>query len=114
MEFTIHKIGNRTIAELKANHRLNSHSDFLDLIGNASYQNAFEVIIYKSQIISDFFSLKTGFAGEVLQKFSTYDMRLAIIGDFIKVTSKSLNDFIRESNRMGRINFLATKEEFLR
>jgi hypothetical protein len=32
--------------------------------------------------------LKTGLAGEILQKFSTYNMRLGIVGDFSAYTSK--------------------------
>jgi hypothetical protein len=45
------------------------------------------IIMYEAQIIPDFFDLKSGIAGEILQKFSNYDMRLAIIGDVSKYTS---------------------------
>lgn len=41
-----------------------------------------------------------------LQKFSTYDFKLAIIGDFSKHKSKSMQDFIRESNKGNRIYFV--------
>jgi len=59
----------------------------------------------------DFFDLKTGFAGEILQKFSNYKVKLAIIGDFSSFTSKSLRDFILESNKHGHINFVSTIDE---
>jgi hypothetical protein len=49
----------------------------------------------------------------VLQKFSTYRIRLAIVGDFSSYESKSIKDFIFESNKMGHINFVASKEEAL-
>jgi hypothetical protein len=52
-------------------------------------------------------------AGEILQKFSNYRMRLAIVGDFSEYKSKSLRDFIRESNRTGTINFVGTIDEAL-
>jgi len=55
--------------------------------------------------------LKTGVAGEILQKFSTYNMQLAIVGDFSVFSSKSLKDFIYESNRTGKIVFVATTDE---
>ena len=58
-----------------------------------------------------FFDLKSGIAGERLQKFSTYRIRLAIVGDFSKYTSKSLNDYIFESNKGRYINFLSTCSE---
>ena len=45
-------------------------------------------------------------AGEILQKFSNYRMKLAIIGEFEKYKSKSLKAFITESNR-GNLIFFA-------
>ena len=60
-----------------------------------------------------FFELKNGMAGEILQKFSNYRVRLAIVGDFSRYTSKSINDFILESNKTGHINFVPTVTEAL-
>ena len=60
-----------------------------------------------------FFDLKTGLAGDVLQKFSNYRMRLAIVGDFSRFSSKSLGDFISESNQVRRITFVPTINEAL-
>jgi uncharacterized protein YdaL len=61
----------------------------------------------------DFFDLKNGLAGKILQKFSTYRIRLAIIGDFSVYTSKSLSDFIYESNKGRQIAFVVSVEEAL-
>ena len=69
------------------------------------------MIINMKNIIPSFFDLKSGLAGEVLQKFSNYKVRLVILGDFSKFESKSLNDFIRESNNGKQVNFLASKDE---
>jgi hypothetical protein len=52
-------------------------------------------------------------AGEILQKFSNYRIKLAIVGDFSKYTKKSIRDFIRESNNTGHINFVGTLDEAL-
>lgn len=60
---------------------------------------------------SGFFDLKTGLAGDILQKFSNYNIKLAILGNFKNEQSKSLNDFIYESNKTGRINFVETFDE---
>lgn len=57
------------------------------------------------------YKLKNVIAGEILKKFSTYSIQLAIIGDFSKYKSKSLRDFILESNKYGRINFVRSFEE---
>jgi len=100
------------IAELKSDDVvIHKTQDALDLMANSSYQDAWKIIVHEKNLISDFFDLKTGLAGDILQKFSTYDVQLAIVGDFTKYSSKSLRDFIYESNKYGRINFTASLDE---
>ena len=90
---------------------IHSVQDALDLMANCGYQGARRIILREKNLTPDFFDLKTGVAGEILQKFSNYNVFLAIIGDFSKYTSKSLRDFMYESNKTGRINFVSTPEE---
>ena len=114
MNLKIHKVKDSSIAELVAdNNAINNVQDAVDLIGNASYLGAHKVVIYKNQLNPDFFELKTQLAGEILQKFSNYRVKLAIIGDFTKITRKSLRDFIKESNKNKHILFIASLEEAL-
>jgi hypothetical protein len=80
--------------------------DALDLICDLGAFDCNRIIIKESNLQHDFFSLKTGLAGEILQKFSTYNVKLAIIGDFSKYDSKAFQDFIRESNKGNLIFFL--------
>jgi hypothetical protein len=114
MEFTIHTSGGVEIARLNGNSvQVTCVEDAVDLLGNASFQGATKVVVRAEQLHPDFFELRTGLAGEVLQKFSNYRMKLAIIGEFGDVSSKSLRDFIRESNRTGHIFFVESLEEAL-
>lgn len=83
----------------------------VELLMNCRWQGAESIIIHEHNLPAEFFDLKTKFAGDILQKFSTYDGRLAIIGNFSKYGSKSLNDFINESNKSRRINFVSSTEE---
>ena len=85
--------------------------DALDIMANAAYAGATKLILHEENITPDFFDLKTKIAGEILQKFSNYHMPLAIVGDFSKYTSKSLRDFIYESNMGGAVNFVDSVEE---
>jgi len=85
--------------------------DAAELLMNCRYNDSESIIIYEHNLPPAFFDLKTKLAGDILQKFSTYNGRLAIIGDFSKYDSKSLKDFIYESNKQGRINFVSTIEE---
>lgn len=85
--------------------------DAVDMMMNCAYQGASTIIIRKKNLIPDFFDLRTGIAGEILQKFSTYDLKLIIVGDFENVASRSLRDFIYESNKVGRISFVSSMDE---
>ncbi len=115
MEIKIHTIDDRKIAEIISDDIvLQTVEDAVDLIGNMSYQGFDKLIIHEENMISDFFELKNKIAGNILQKFSQYSMPLAIIGDFEKYESKSLNDFIFESNKGKQINFVTTIEDGLK
>ena len=86
----------------------------LDLIATVRYETHCErIIIDKSAVAEDFFKLSTGLAGGVLQKFFNYHMKLAIVGDFSKYTSKPLQDFIYESNKRKDFFFVGTVQEAL-
>ena len=100
------------IAEVKsAGTVIGQTQDALDLMANADYLGARKIMIREEHLDPAFFDLKTGMAGEILQKFTTYRVELAIIGDFSKYPGKSIRDFIYESNRYGRINFVNSREE---
>lgn len=100
-----------TMAYLESDTILNDAQEAAELLMNCLYQGTDSLIIREENLPSAFFDLKTGLAGDILQKFSTYGGRLAIIGDFSKYESKSLKDFIYESNKGRRINFVNTFEE---
>lgn len=83
----------------------------LDFMMNIQYENdCSNIIINKGAFSEDFFDLSTKIAGEVLQKFVNYDVRIAIVGDFSVYNSKSLNDFIFECNNGKNIFFVKNNE----
>lgn len=115
MKIKTHDINKTKIAELiSEDNIINNIEDGLDLLGNLYYQDFDKIIIYDKNITPDFFDLKNGIAGEILQKFSNYRVRLAIVGDFSKYTSKSINDFIYESNKGRQINFVTSQSEAIK
>lgn len=112
MHINVFNINETCIAEvISDNIVIRNAQDALDLMVNCGYQGARKIIIHGKNLIPDFFDLKTGIAGEILQKFSTYDVQLAIVGDFLKYPGQSLQAFIHESNRIGRINFVNSVAE---
>ena len=103
-----HNIGNIKVAEIIADKIiLTSTEDGLELLGNLYYQGFDKIIIHEKNITPEFFDLKTKIAGNILQKFAQYQMPLIIVGDFSKYKSKSLNDFILESNKGSQGNFVS-------
>ncbi|MBN2772700.1 MAG: DUF4180 domain-containing protein [Prolixibacteraceae bacterium] len=112
MELLIYNHGNYSHAELKdKNLVFKETQDILDLMANAGYLGADRILLKIENLPEGFFNLKTGIAGEVLQKFSNYNQRLAIVGNFSEFKSKSLHDFIYESNKTGRVIFVSSKEK---
>ncbi|HJT69390.1 MAG TPA: DUF4180 domain-containing protein [Terriglobales bacterium] len=95
-------------------HPLRTEGDANDLISTAREHNARFLIIRAEHLSSEFFHLKTGLAGAIIQKFITYDVRVAIIGDITEQaqSSSSLSDFVYEANRGKHIWFLKSRAEF--
>jgi len=87
-------------------------NDALDLMATVRYDyNINKIILKKENIIEDFFDLKTRLAGEILQKYANYRIKLAIVGDFSSYNSKSLNDFIYECNSGNQFCFVTDTEK---
>jgi hypothetical protein len=109
MEIIIH---DPRIAEFVSNKNiLNNTQDMLDLMVMAYEKDANKIILHENNINPDFFELKTGFAGEALQKAVNYHIKLAITGDFNKYASKSLMSFIIESNGGDQFFFVSNTFE---
>lgn len=84
----------------------------LDLLMSAKYEaGTNRIAINKAAVIEDFFVLRTGIAGEILQKYINYGIKIAIFGDYSHYTSKPLKDFIYESNKGKDVFFVATESE---
>ena len=78
----------------------------LDLIMTVKYETGCsDIALNKEAVTDDFFILSTGLAGEILQKFINYGVRIGIYGDFSKYTSKPLKDFMYECNNGKDIYF---------
>lgn len=84
----------------------------LDLAMTVKYETgAQRFAIPKKLVAEDFFILSSGMAGEILQKYINYRIRMAVWGDFSRYASKPLHDFIYESNQGRDFFFVETREE---
>ncbi len=88
-----------------------SRQDALDLIFGHGQRDLAGIAIDEACLHPDFLALRTGVAGEILQMFVNYRMRIAIIGDFSRFESGPLHDFIVESNRGRHVFFVPDLEQ---
>ncbi len=112
MEIKTHQLNDRKVSELISEDLVITNiDDGTDLVGSLYYSGADRVIIHERNIIPAFFDLKNKMAGEILQKFSNYRIRLAIVGEFSGTLSESLKSFIYESNRGKQVSFVASLDQ---
>ena len=92
---------------------LNNDRAIMDLIADGRSHSADMVVVPTARFEPEFFQLRTRLAGDLLQKFVNYQLRLTILGDLSKEAgeSNSLRAFIRESNRGFHLWFLNSLEE---
>lgn len=84
----------------------------IDFAMTVSYNTgAHNLVIPKECVAEDFFVLSTRLAGDILQKYVNYGIRLAVVGDFSHYTSKPLHDFIYESNHGTNFFFVSAVED---
>lgn len=93
--------------------QLKSEREALDLIGEAMFSGAQMVLVPMERLAEEFFQLKTGLAGQIMQKFVLYRRRLVILGDIsgYVAQSRALRDLVYETNRGNQIWFLTTLQE---
>lgn len=89
---------------------IRSEQDALDLMGEAQSD---AIILHAYNFEDSFFDLSTRTLGNVLQKFTNYRVRLAVIGDFSKYPSKVFPAFQQESNRQGQYLFVSSLDDVL-
>lgn len=71
------------------------------------------ILVPMERLDGAFFHLQTRLAGQIVQKFVTYQRRLVILGDFsgYTVSSRAFRDFMTEANRGTQLWFLTNLQE---
>lgn len=115
MEIVVNQRGDSKVAVIESPDIVVSNvQEALDLMATVSYsQGCDKIVLHKSNLAEDFFELRTGLAGDVLQKYTNYHVKLAIVGEFDGYGSKSLKDFIYECNHGKQFFFLPNNEAAL-
>ena len=91
--------------------RLRGVEDVLDLVGECVGQGATGVLIAAENLSEEFFRLRTGLAGEMVQKLQNYRIRFAGVISQEQAESGRFGEFVREANRGSGFRFFATRAE---
>ncbi|WP_127532883.1 DUF4180 domain-containing protein [Paenibacillus kobensis] len=115
MNVTVDTRGNSKVAVIDSSEVLiHDVQDALDLMASIRYSHDCDkMLIRKSNVTEAFFDLSTRIAGDILQKYTNYQVKLAIVGSYDGYASKSLRDFIYESNHGTQVFFLGDEAEAL-
>ena len=106
MKIEIRQINGIPIAEVISDDLvIRETQDALDLIMDPEIFWPAQIALPRAAFDPKFFDLKTGLAGDVMQKFINYKAKLIVIGDFSDL-SENFQALIRESNRGGQIVFV--------
>jgi hypothetical protein len=95
---------------------IGSEQDALDLMGEAYGSGADLIALPASRLAPDFFRLRTGVAGAILQKLRNYGVRLAVVGDISAAVgaSPTFADFVREANAGDFAFFVSDADALVR
>lgn len=112
MQYTVIEKQGKKIIEYASNQNpLRAEQDALDLLSACMEQETNLVMLHSNALSDEFFSLKTGLAGAVLQKLSNYRVRAALVlTDSQKVKGK-FKDFLVETNRGNSFRVFHEKAE---
>lgn len=82
--------------------------DAYALMEQAIAERTSVIVVPVARLHVEFLKLRSGMAGEFLQKMANYRIKVAVIGDISARLEKSdaLRDFVRESNRGRSVFFL--------
>ena len=85
----------------------------VDIVGEAFHQQADLIVLPVERLPDTFFSLRTGVAGLVVGKFTTYHLCLAVVGDISAhlARSETLRAYVAETNRGRQVWFVADLAE---
>ena len=84
-----------------------------DAIGEALGCGADTVVVPVGRLDPSFLDLASGVAGDIVQAFATYEMRLVVVGELPSdaLDSRSFMAFAREANRGTQTWFLRSDDE---
>ncbi|HHU50481.1 MAG TPA: DUF4180 domain-containing protein [Firmicutes bacterium] len=83
----------------------------IDLISACFEYDTNFLLIQAQALVDDFFKLRTGLAGSVLQKFINYNIKVAVVMTDQQEVKGKFKEFITETNKGNSFRVFSSKEE---
>ncbi|NPV91008.1 MAG: DUF4180 domain-containing protein [Firmicutes bacterium] len=90
---------------------LSTEQDALDLVGLCGENDTNLLMLHGEALSDDFFRLRTGVAGGMLQKFANYQVRTALVISNPGVLKGRFKELAAEANRGSHFRVLQSREE---
>jgi hypothetical protein len=98
-QFSVVDQGTRKFVEcIGSGTTIEHEKDVVDLIGICADHNVDRIMLHGKMLPPEFFDLKTGFAGMILQKLVNYQMKTAAVLARSQIRGK-FGEFVVETNR---------------
>ncbi|HEX8385839.1 MAG TPA: DUF4180 domain-containing protein [Rubricoccaceae bacterium] len=81
----------------------------MDVVATCFEQGTGALLMDRSALPPEFFDLRTGVTGELVQKLGQYDVRLACVVPDLSAQPERFQEFAREANRGGRVRFFESR-----
>ena len=85
--------------------------DALDLVGICGGLATHKLLLHAGNLTDEFFDLKTGLAGLVLQKLANYSVQTAAVVPHEHLQQGRFSELANESNRNRHFGVFATRDE---
>jgi hypothetical protein len=105
--------GKAYVVSCSAQAIIGNANDVLDLLALGGEHETNLFFLKETDFDAAFYDLKSGLAGEIVQKFSNYRVRAVIVGSFGSVRSKRFQEFMAESNKGNQLRFMQEKDAAL-
>lgn len=113
MSGQVENIGTARVYVVDRGRRLAGAQDTVDLIGETWGLDVAWIALPLETLPAGFLQLRTGIAGELIQKIVQYGLKVAIVGDVTGASADgtALRAFMTESNRGRHVWFVRDLDE---
>ena len=102
---------NNYVECMKGDGRIEHENDALDLVGACGAYQTHRLLIYAENLPEAFFDLRSGLAGEVLQKFANYRIKAALVLPDALAHQGRFGEMVLEANRSNRMLHVFAERE---